>query len=226
MITDRIGIHSVLLPFYTQYLVVPTRKAILYSKSAYLICDSPWERQSFVPLQKSRQITVLMYEQRRKSRRIQIAFFLLSPSDFLFRLLNFDTVFKNSTPEKFTNIWRIERDGKRTITFEAAQHSFCKWLFSQPPPSLLLKLPNKKLQRLYATATSYWVWMSLSPCETVEFPYVICVPLSWQSICKENLQGPCNSLSTPQFWGSCYNSKNGVKILGTGWPLFGGYFNS
>ena len=53
-----------LLPFYTQYLVVPTRKAILYSKSAYLICDSPWERQSFVPLQKSRQITVLMYEQK------------------------------------------------------------------------------------------------------------------------------------------------------------------
>ena len=63
MITDRIGIHSVLLPFYTQYLVVPTRKAILSSKSAYLICDSPWERQSFIPLQKSRQITVLLYEQ-------------------------------------------------------------------------------------------------------------------------------------------------------------------
>ena len=37
-----------------------------------------------------------------------------------FFFLNFDTaVFKNSTPEKIADIWRIERDGISAIKFEA-----------------------------------------------------------------------------------------------------------
>ena len=45
-------------------------------------------------------------------------------NDFLFLFLNFDTVLKNSTPEKITNIWRIERDRRSAIKFEAARIRF------------------------------------------------------------------------------------------------------
>ena len=47
--------------------------------------------------------------------------------DFLF--LTFDAVFKNSTPEKIGNIWRIERDGIR-VKFEAAPVHFFLVTFS------------------------------------------------------------------------------------------------
>ena len=39
-----------------------------------------------------------------RASRIFVHFF------YLFFNLNYDTVFQNSTPEKFANIWRIERD--------------------------------------------------------------------------------------------------------------------
>ena len=45
-------------------------------------------------------------------------------NDFLFHFLNFDTVFKNSSPEKNANIWRTERDGKSAVQFEAARVHF------------------------------------------------------------------------------------------------------
>ena len=48
-----------------------------------------------------------------------------SPSFFL----NFDTVLKNSTPEKFPNIWQIERDWVRTIKFEATRIHFLTDVF-------------------------------------------------------------------------------------------------
>ena len=44
--------------------------------------------------------------------------------DFLF--LIFDTVFKNVSPEKIGNIWRIERDGI-SVKFESAQIHFFEW---------------------------------------------------------------------------------------------------
>ena len=49
--------------------------------------------------------------------------------DPFFLFLNFDTVFKNSTPEKIANIWRIERDRISTIKFEAARLHFLSEVF-------------------------------------------------------------------------------------------------
>ena len=48
-----------------------------------------------------------------------------SPSFFL----NFDTVLKNSTPEKFPNIWQIEWDWVRKSKFEAAGIHFLTDIF-------------------------------------------------------------------------------------------------
>ena len=49
---------------------------------------------------------------------------------FSFLFLNVDTVFKNSTPEKSTNIWWIERDRISAIKFEAARiHFLIIWRF-------------------------------------------------------------------------------------------------
>ena len=50
-------------------------------------------------------------------------------NDFLFLFLNFDTVFKNSTPEKIANIWSIERDGICVIKFEAGWLYFLSDIF-------------------------------------------------------------------------------------------------
>ena len=41
-----------------------------------------------------------------------------------FFFLNFDTVFKNSTPEKFANIRQIERDELSAIKFDPARIQF------------------------------------------------------------------------------------------------------
>ena len=43
---------------------------------------------------------------------------------FNFPFLNSDTAFKNSTPEKFANIWQTERDKLRAKKFEAARIHF------------------------------------------------------------------------------------------------------
>ena len=48
-----------------------------------------------------------------------------SPSFFL----NFDIVLKNSTPEKFPNIWQIEWDWVRKSKFEAAGIHFLTDIF-------------------------------------------------------------------------------------------------
>ena len=45
-----------------------------------------------------------------------------------FSILNFETVFKNSTPEKITTFVRIER-GIRAAKFEAARIHLFKWRF-------------------------------------------------------------------------------------------------
>ena len=50
-------------------------------------------------------------------------------NEFVFFHLIFDAVFKNSTPEKIGNIWRIERDGIR-VKFEAAPVNFFLVTFS------------------------------------------------------------------------------------------------
>ena len=50
-------------------------------------------------------------------------------NDFLFLFLNLDTVFKNSTLEKFASICRIERDGISPIKFEVARINFLKDVF-------------------------------------------------------------------------------------------------
>ena len=64
-------------------------------------------------------------------------------NDFLFLFLNFDTVLWNWTPEKFTNIWRIEWDGTSTIKFAGGRgNSLSKWRFLYASLPLLLKLPN------------------------------------------------------------------------------------
>ena len=114
MITDRIGLHSVLLPLYTQYLVVPTRKAIRYRKTPVQYVTLHRRRRALLRYRNYAKLPFLCKQKplnhqvwlscQRKSRRIQIALLLLSPNDFLFLFLYFDTVFKNSTPEKFANI--------------------------------------------------------------------------------------------------------------------------
>ena len=54
----------------------------------------------------------------------------VNDNDFLFLFLNFDTVLKNLTPEKITNIWRMERDRISAIKFEAARiHFLIIWRF-------------------------------------------------------------------------------------------------
>ena len=64
-----------------------------------------------------------------------------------FFFLNFDTVFENSTPENFANIFRTERDGISAIEFETARihfisdvfvalafiHPWCRNLINQKP---------------------------------------------------------------------------------------------
>ena len=50
-------------------------------------------------------------------------------NDFVFLFLNFDTVFWNSTPEKFANIWRIERVGISAIKFDGARIHFLRDVF-------------------------------------------------------------------------------------------------
>ena len=50
-------------------------------------------------------------------------------NDFLFLFLKFDTAFKNSTPEKCANIWRIERVGISAIKFEVARIHFLSDVF-------------------------------------------------------------------------------------------------
>ena len=46
-----------------------------------------------------------------------------------FFFLNFDTVFENSTPENFANIFRTERDGISAIEFETARIHFISEVF-------------------------------------------------------------------------------------------------
>jgi len=50
-------------------------------------------------------------------------------NDFLFLFVNFGIVFQNSTPEKFANIWRIERVGMSAIEFEVARIHFLSDVF-------------------------------------------------------------------------------------------------
>ena len=50
-------------------------------------------------------------------------------NDFLFLFLKFDTAFKNSTPAKCANIWRIERVGIKAIKFEVARIHFLSDVF-------------------------------------------------------------------------------------------------
>ena len=45
----------------------------------------------------------------------------IKDDDFLVLFQNFQTEFKNSTPEKFASIWWIERDGISAKKFEAAR---------------------------------------------------------------------------------------------------------
>ena len=48
---------------------------------------------------------------------------------FFFFFLNFDTVFENSTPENFANIFRTELDGISAIEFETARIHFIRDVF-------------------------------------------------------------------------------------------------
>ena len=48
---------------------------------------------------------------------------------FFFFFLNFDTVFENSTPENFANIFRTELDGISAIEFETARIHFISDVF-------------------------------------------------------------------------------------------------
>ena len=48
----------------------------------------------------------------------------MNSSDFLLLFLFLDSVLENLTPEKFTNIRQIKRDGINAIRFEAAQIHF------------------------------------------------------------------------------------------------------
>ena len=53
----------------------------------------------------------------------------VNSSDFLLLFLVFDSVLENLTPEKFTNIRQIKRDGINAIRFEAAQIHFLSDVF-------------------------------------------------------------------------------------------------
>ena len=50
-------------------------------------------------------------------------------NDPLLLLLNFDTIVYNPTPDKFANIWRIERDGINAMKFEPARTHFLTDVF-------------------------------------------------------------------------------------------------
>ena len=50
-------------------------------------------------------------------------------NNFLFLFLNFDADLQNSTPKKFTNIWRIKRDGISESKSGAAQSHFLSDVF-------------------------------------------------------------------------------------------------
>ena len=54
---------------------------------------------------------------------------LTQDKDSPFLFLNFDTVFKNWTPEKFANIWQIERVGISGIKSEVARIDFLSDVF-------------------------------------------------------------------------------------------------
>ena len=58
-------------------------------------------------------------------RRESALFYVLGKTNtrqqFFILFLNFDTVLKNSSPEKFANIWRIELDGISAINFETTR---------------------------------------------------------------------------------------------------------
>ena len=53
----------------------------------------------------------------------------VNSSDFLLLFLVFDSVLENLTPEKFTNIRQIKRDGINAMRFEAAQIHFLSDVF-------------------------------------------------------------------------------------------------
>ena len=55
---------------------------------------------------------------------------LTQDNDFLFLLLNFNTVFQNSTPEKNAHVCPVERDGISAIEFEAAKNHFLSEVFA------------------------------------------------------------------------------------------------
>ena len=68
-------------------------------------------------------------------------------NDFFFLFLNFDTVFKKSTPENFANIWRIERVRIiSAIKFELARIHFLSDVFVDVGRRCcLFKFPTNKL---------------------------------------------------------------------------------
>ena len=64
--------------------------------------------------------------------------------DFLFLFLNFDSL-ENSTPEKFSSIWRTEQDGISAIKLEAARILILvKWCFRSRLRRCCLKQLKKR----------------------------------------------------------------------------------
>ena len=61
---------------------------------------------------------------RRESALFHVLWRTWAQDDFVFLVLHFDMVFYNSTPDKMSHIWWIERDGISAIKFEAARLHF------------------------------------------------------------------------------------------------------
>ena len=87
-------------------------------------------------------------------------------NDFLFLFL-FDTVFYNSTPEKFGSIWRIQRVGISAIKFEVARIHFLSGVFIAVAVAVVVACGCKRGMH---TRNSGWLSITTG---TLNWPFIV-----------------------------------------------------